>query len=152
MRNRYLRYAIFTLILSYLLSCSLAPRYERPDVKYIGEFEKGQATNVEAEWKNYFIDKQLNELIQKALSSNKSIQVLGKQVEQARAMYGIKKAQQLPTLGATGSLVRTRISDNYSQSPYIPNYLTSYQATLGISSWELDFWGKLKSLKKVALE
>ncbi len=152
MINRYHPYILLTLTTAMAMSCSFAPEYKRPEVKLSKEFENGSAKSTEINWEDYFTDKQLNALIKKALTTNQSIQVLGRQVEQARAMYGIKKADQLPTLGASGSLLRTKVPDNYSQSPYIPSYMTNYQATLGISSWELDFWGKLKSLKKAALE
>lgn len=130
----------------------MAPDYERPKVELAEQYSQGNKRSEELNWSHFFKDPVLKQLIDESLESNKNIQALGHQVEAARALYGIKKADQLPSLGVGGNVSRLKIPETYSQSPYIPSYMTSYQATLGISSWELDFWGKLESLKRGALE
>jgi multidrug efflux system outer membrane protein len=72
-------------------------------------------------------------------------------VERARALYGIRRAELLPTLDATGSAIKQRIAADLS-SDGKPDTVTQYDVNLGISSWEIDFFGRIRSLKDRALQ
>ena len=150
--KRIRRPFIIIALIAFVGGCSFTPDYKRPDDTLDDRYSGLEAQSLDLKWSDFFNDKQLNTLIEMALKGNKNIEALGQQVEGARAMYGIKKADQLPSLGASGNLTRVKLPDSYSQMPNVPSYMTNYQATLGISSWELDFWGRLSSLKEAALE
>ncbi|MFZ2987674.1 efflux transporter outer membrane subunit, partial [Ideonella sp.] len=72
-------------------------------------------------------------------------------VDEARAAYGIQRAEQQPGLGASVDGARARIPAdlNLTGQPLVGN---QFQVGLGLASWELDFWGRVRSLKGAALE
>jgi multidrug efflux system outer membrane protein len=71
-------------------------------------------------------------------------------VEQARALYGIQRAELLPTVDVTGSRSKQRAFINFSGSGQMIT-TEQYSVNLGITSWEIDFFGRIRSLKDKAL-
>ena len=102
-------------------------------------------------WRDYFTDPDLRQLIERALSHNRDLRAALLRVAEARAAYGIQRAERLPTLA--GSLAATRAAVpgdlNVSGQPVIGN---QFQSGVGFSSWELDFWGRISSLNEAALQ
>lgn len=144
-----------TLILSG--ACSFRPKYQRPKSpisdKFRGQGEEQSLSSLN--WNEYFKDPQLKELIELTLKNNRDLKISSQKIAQARAIYGIQKASQLPTIGASvsGGLIKSTATNSLSSgtgSRTIDG--ETFQASLGISSWELDFWGRLESLKEAALE
>ena len=66
-------------------------------------------------------------------------------------MYGIQRAELLPTVNATGSAIKQRIPANVEGFPE-PMTIENYGVNLGVASWEIDFFGRIRSLKNEALE
>lgn len=126
---------------------SLAPKYERPAAPVAASFPiTGSASNQAAatiSWQSFFADARLRQLIGQALSNNRDLRIAILNIEQARAQFQIRRADILPTvgLGATGS--RTPGSDDTSSSVYT--------AGLTVSSFELDLFGRVRSLSNAAL-
>lgn len=151
------RYAIFGLLLV-LLGCSLAPQYERPITPLAEEFNvKGLSvspsslTNYQLGWDQFFGDSRLHALMTIALQNNRNLRLAIQRVEETRALYGIQRADQLPNISAGALAGRSRIAADFS--PTGSALTTSqYQATLNLSTWELDFWGRVRNLKDAALE
>jgi multidrug efflux system outer membrane protein len=139
-----------------LAACSMTPEYKRPDAPVAADWPvlpaspgnagAGTATVPAADlnWQDFVSDANLRELIRLALINNRDLRVAALNIEQARAQYQIRRADQFPTvnLGATG-LRQPNPSGNGDIASW-------YTAGLAFSAWELDFFGRLGSLKEAA--
>ena len=72
-------------------------------------------------------------------------------IQEARAVYGIQRADQFPTVGANAGGSRGLTPGNLNQTGQ-PLHSSQYQVGVGINTWELDFWGRVASLREAALE
>ena len=144
-----------------LSGCTLAPEYNRPETPIPKEWPSGPAyqaappadTALAADllWREFFTDERLQKVIATALNNNRDFRVAALNVERARALYGIQKTELFPTIDATGygSKQRTALGlPNLSK----PTITERYGVNLGISAWEIDLFGRLRSLKDKALE
>lgn len=145
-----------TLLVAGVLSgCSLAPTYERPQAPVESSYPadaRGQAALDAATlgWRQFFPDQRLQSLIAAALENNRDLRTAALNIEEARAQYNITRADMLPNLNATGSASRSRTPADQSitGAPYVSN---AYQVGLSIPAFELDFFGRVRSLKDAAL-
>ncbi len=144
------RYCLSMLCAALLLGgCSSLPSYQRPQAPVALTFPgtgAGDSTVPGAApvaWQAFFTDPVLRRLLEQALSNNRDLRVAVLNIEQARAQYQIRRADQLPSVGAalTGSRQPTASGGINS----------SYNAALVVTAYELDFFGRLSSLKDVAL-
>lgn len=137
---------------------NLAPRYERlaapvpehyPDAP--ADAGSNGAANADVGWRTFFADAKLRGLIELALDNNRDLRVAVLNIAQARAQYRIQDAATLPTLSASGSGTATRTPASLSATG---EALTSHQysATLGVSAYELDLFGRVRNLSAQALE
>jgi len=134
---------------------SLAPPYTRPEPPVPAQFELGapplarQAASLP--WQDYFADARLQALIAQALDHNRDLRQAAARVAQARAALGIQQAEALPTLAAQAGGQRQRVPGdlNLTGRPVVGN---DFQVGLGLGSWELDFWGRVRSLEGAARE
>lgn len=134
-----------------LSACSLIPEYTRPipplPEKY-AQATEGKALSSLSNWREYFIDPDLQSLIEQALRNNRDLRVAVLRIEEARSVYGIQKADRLPTINGT-------LGFEKGQSVFAKgqNFESEfYRAGLGVSDFELDFFGRVKSLSSAALE
>lgn len=150
-RLRFLAGMLTALLLA---GCALAPPYRQPAPPMAPAFNvEGLATAPATPpgWAQFFGDAHLRELLALALANNRSLQLALQRVAEARALYGIQRADQLPTISAGALASRSRVPADLSITG---SALISpqYQATLNLSTWELDFWGRVRNLKDAALE
>jgi len=136
--------ALAVLVLS---GCSFIPTHERPAAPVAAVFP-GQAANAPAgaelvSWSGFVQDARLRELIALSLQNNRDLRVATLNIEQVRAQYQIRRADQLPTLNLAASGNRQPTADGGMSS--------TYTAGLAMASWELDFFGRVASLKDAAL-
>jgi multidrug efflux system outer membrane protein len=128
---------------------SLAPKYERPAAPVAATFPDAPAnaaTNEAAAqiaWQRFFADARLKQLIELALANNRDLRVAILNIEQARAQYQIRRADTLPTVNAAFSGNRVPGSNG--------NINSSYIAGFGVSAFELDLFGRVRSLSAAAL-
>ena len=133
-----------------LAGCSLIPTYERPAAPVPAGFAQAQAsasssTSAAAQsWQDYFTDPRLQQLITIALANNRDLRVAALNIEQARAQFQISRAAQLPALNGLASATRQPSSST-------GGYANSFSVGLGITAWELDFFGRVGALKEQAL-
>nr|WP_272882670.1 AdeC/AdeK/OprM family multidrug efflux complex outer membrane factor [Stutzerimonas stutzeri] len=141
-----------------LTGCSLIPDYQRPDAPVAGDWPQGEAYQQSAAqaseqtlgWREFFRDPALQQLIEVALENNRDLRVAALNVDAYRALYRIQRADLLPAVSADGAGTRSRTPGDLSMSGE-PAISSQYSATFGVS-WELDLFGRLRSLRDQALE
>ncbi|WP_041675142.1 efflux transporter outer membrane subunit [Ramlibacter tataouinensis] len=130
-----------------LAGCSMMPTYERPAPPVPAAFPYPAAAEGTApaalDWQEFFGDARLRQLIATALRNNRDLRLAMLNVEQARAQYDIRRADRLPTVGASVAGSRTPTPGGGSA--------TTYTAGLLFSAWEIDFFGRIASLSQAAL-
>jgi multidrug efflux system outer membrane protein len=143
-----------TLSLVLLGGCSLMPDYQRPDVTTINGWERSEqsaAAAADTHWQALFADPALTRVIRLGLDHNPDLRSALLNVERYRAQYRIQRADLLPTLALDGSGTRQRVPDELSQSGEA-TISSQYSATVGLTAWELDLFGRVRSLKEQALQ
>jgi NodT family efflux transporter outer membrane factor (OMF) lipoprotein len=102
-------------------------------------------------WRTMFGDRRLQRLIELALESNRDLRLASLNVEAAAAQYGIQRAAQLPSVEATGGFTRQRIAANAETDPPIAAMTQKqYGVNVGISAFEIDLFGRVRSLSDAA--
>ncbi|WP_053182647.1 AdeC/AdeK/OprM family multidrug efflux complex outer membrane factor [Pseudomonas thivervalensis] len=143
-----------------LSGCSLIPDYQRPEAPVAAQYPQGpayEAANApgqaaaEQGWKQFFHDPALQQLIQVALENNRDLRVAALNIDAYAAQYRIQRADLFPAVSATGSGSRQRVPARASQTGEAA-ISSSYSATLGISAYELDLFGRVRSLSEQALQ
>jgi multidrug efflux system outer membrane protein len=102
-------------------------------------------------WREFITDQRLQKIIETALNNNRDLRVAALNVERARALYGIQRATLLPAVNAVGLMSRQLVPADLSTTGTVVT-ANQYSVNLGISSWEIDFFGRIRSLKDQALE
>jgi multidrug efflux system outer membrane protein len=137
-------------------ACTLAPRYEQPGAPVPVAYENADSTTAavpaaEIGWAEFFPDPELRKLIGRALANNRDLRIATLNVEAARAQYRIQRADLVPSINATG--VASNQRDPGSLTPSGQSELTRvYSAGLSMPAFELDLFGRVRSLRNAALE
>jgi outer membrane protein, multidrug efflux system len=95
-------------------------------------------------YKDFFADQRLIQVLDLALANNRDLRTSTLNIQRAQQQYQITQNNQLPTIGASGSVLR--------QDTLNTGTMTSYNVGLGVTAYELDFWGRVRSLKDTALD
>lgn len=134
-----------TLLLTiFVSSCMVGPKYSRPEMKTPqvwldqNKYVNSPDSIVHLKWFQIFRDTVLNKLISEAILQNYNLTNAALRIEQSRAVYGITKADMLPSFGYSA-----KAGLNSGSTPHDFNMMAT-------ASWELDFWGKLRHSKKSA--
>jgi outer membrane protein, multidrug efflux system len=126
---------------------NLAPNYERPTAPVAPAWPAGVATQgppaAEVDWSEFYGDAALRELITQALANNRSLRSTALAIESARAQYRIVRAAELPAVDGSATAVAQRSNSTTSRQ---------YSVELGVSAFELDFFGRVRNLRDQALE
>lgn len=154
-------YLLLTGALLALTGCTLAPKYKRPatavpaEWPLVGPVVETASVSTQAvpdiTWQEFFSDEKLQGVIGRALTNNPDLKIAALNVERAQAIYGISRGELLPSVRATGSGSKSEVPADLSSSG---ERMTTerYDANLGFASWEIDFFGRVRSLKDRALE
>jgi len=102
-------------------------------------------------WKEFFVDEKLLRIIDLALVNNRDLRVAALNIERTRALYRIQRSELFPMVDAGGTWSKERVPGIISGTGQ-PATVELYNVNLGISSWELDLFGRIRSLKDAALE
>jgi multidrug efflux system outer membrane protein len=140
-----------------LAGCSFTPDYKRPEAPVAtqwptlpaspggGSTTAATVAATDLDWQDFVSDASLRELIRLALSNNRDLRVAALNIDQTRAQYQIRRADQFPAVNAAVTGVRQ--PDPLGSGATV----STYTAGLAIPAWELDFFGRLGSLKEAAL-
>lgn len=131
----------------------MAPRYARPDAPIPNVYGDGgaDATVPLPAWKTFFRDETMRRVIALALENNRDLRVSMLNIEKTRAQYRIQRADLLPTINATGSSSNQHTPADISPTG-TKGVSRQYSAGLGFTAFELDLFGRIRSLADQALE
>jgi outer membrane protein, multidrug efflux system len=135
-------------------ACSFVPRYERPAAPVAEQFPVASPAAGEPAaamgWRDVFADPRLQALVGLALENNRDLRVAALNVELTQAQYRIQRAGELPSLAATASSNTQRVPADLSPTAKATQG-TAYSVGAA-ASFELDLWGRVRSLSQAALE
>lgn len=144
-----MRSAVSVLALVLVGACrSFAPPHTLPELPTAESYPPDLAGDVNAgtpatqlEWQEFFVDDRLETLIDSALDQNRDMTIALAQIERARGLYRIEDADRLPT-GVAAADVSTGRANGES--------FDRYSIGVGVSGFELDFWGRVRNLSEAA--
>ena len=146
---------LFSLILS---SCTMSPDFMRPEFSAASTWDPMPSYGIPVgdnnantlDWKDFFKSQELCHVIEIALHNNKDLKLAVLNINEARALYQVERADLLPSLKANGTGSYEKSSDKSSLTG-TSQKTEIYKANLGLSTYELDFFGKIRSLTSSAL-
>jgi len=139
-----------------------AARYARPVAPVPAAWPGGAAAEgaarspkapaaLDLPWREFVGDERLKRVIEQALANNRDLRIAALAAERARALYGIRRADLFPAADLSAAGSRERLSADLA-GPQEPRTRAQYRVELGVASWEIDFFGRLRSLRAQALE
>ena len=162
------KHSLIAVAVAFLATaCTMEPKYERPAPPVSAAFpasgvyatQPGAANGgargangqsaVDIGWRDFFVDQRLQRLIEIALKNNRDLRVSVLNIQQAQAQYRITRAGLFPTVNAAASETKTRTPTDLS----LPGQELLTEDSVGLNaSWEIDFFGRIRSLKDQALD
>ncbi len=146
-----------------LPGCTLMPDYMRPDMPVAQQWplhegqEDASKKIADIGWKDFFTSPPLQKAVQTALDNNRDLRVAALNVEAAQALYRVERSDLLPGVSAGGGGSRQKVTEAQSTSNPLfstnREYITStYTANVGVTAFELDLFGRIRSLSEAALQ
>ncbi|MHB8057220.1 MAG: TolC family protein, partial [Desulfuromonadaceae bacterium] len=139
----------------------MAPQYNQPVAPVPAGWPGGPAYKdggkaadkplAEIGWEEFFVDPRLRKLISLALENNRDLRVAALNIERSRALYQIRRSDLLPKVDASADANFERLPEDFSSTGQAET-VHQYNVGLGVSSYELDLFGRVRSLKDQALE
>ena len=158
MRNALLT----TLALVCFTGCTMIPEYIRPEApvppawpagpayKGVADGRSGQVA-ADIGWRDFYRNEQLQKLIDLALANNRDLRIATLNIERVQAFYRIQRADLFPTVYAAGTGSQQRQPSAISSSGEATT-VRQYSVGLGFTGYEIDFFGRIRSLTAAALE
>ena len=145
-----------------LNGCStMAPKYSQPAAPVTAAWPSGPSYKnttttsdkavADIPWQKFFVDPQLRKLIALALENNRDLRVAALNIERSRAQYQIQRSDLFPKVDASADASFQRVPEAFSTTGSAMR-VDQYSVGLGVSSYELDLFGRVRSLKDQALE
>jgi len=147
-----------TMILA-LCGCPRRQPYEQPSMPTPAAWPDRAVTGAEAPgpsaadlgWREFFADPKLLSVIELAIENNRDLRLAALNVERVQAMYRIQRTQQYPVVNAGAAADVYRVPEEMSSGGDAET-IAQYTLSLGSTAWELDLFGRIRSLKQQALE
>ena len=139
---------------------SLAPKYTQPQPPVPAEWPEGAAYEASGPgaaavsqigWREFYADDRLRTVVELSLANNRDLRISTVNIERARALYRIRRADQFPTIEAVASGTVQRIPGSLSPTDDGSTY-REYRVEVGFASYELDVFGRVRNLKDLALQ
>ncbi len=151
MRKKRLNTALTVALLT-VSGCSLMPTYQRPQAPIPLAYSVPSTPEAQVVgWQQFFQSDELRGLIQDALDNNRDYRVAALNIERAQALYRIQRSDLLPSINASGSGASQRLPADLGTSGLAQTTHT-YSSGVGFTSYELDLFGRVRSLNQQALE
>jgi outer membrane protein, multidrug efflux system len=163
MACRRVRNGPFLIALLLVSGCNFAPRHITPALSTPTEFPPevspaGGVDTVSLRWEEFYQDERLRELIAQALENNRDLRIAVARIEEARGLYRIQRADQLPQLGLSAGAARSRVGTaslspaqsggtSTTASGFTSN---SFDVGVAVTAFEIDFWGRVRNLSDAA--
>jgi len=152
--------AVAGVWLLFTAGCSFIPEYNQPEMPVADAWsDMGPKTDAGSEpvavdivYQDYFTSQTLQQIIAMALENNPDLKVALLNIEQAKAIYRIEKSDELPVISGSTGLSRQGIAEDNSGLGKAYTTDTSMRVGLGLTAYELDFFGRVKSMSQSALE
>ena len=143
-RLQPLRRVAALVLASLLAACSLTPDHVRPAPPVAPAWvDAGSATGTTAadlDWADFLTDERIRALVRLALQNNRDLRIAVLNVEQVRALYGVQRADRLPSVGVGAAAARAANGNG-----------DAYTVGFAVSAFELDLFGRVKALSDAAL-
>lgn len=149
--------AVALAISTLFAGCSMAPTYERPEAPIESAWPiQASTTDIttlapEIGWTEFVRDPRLQVLIATAIENNRDLRIATLRIEESRALYNIQWSERLPTLNAQGMAQRAKTPGVLTGSSKTHVYSGNYEVGVGMAAFEIDFFGRVKSLSDAAL-
>jgi outer membrane protein, multidrug efflux system len=135
--------------------CSLAPVYTRPVSPAPAQFAQAGPADAplgtDVKWQEYFTDAHLRTIIDQALANNRDLRAAMLTIDRAQALYRVQRADRFPPVAAGATVSSQHIPDKVASSGEGYN-TTTYTVALGVTSWEVDVFGRIRNLEAAALQ
>lgn len=150
---------IFFLIISFLIvaGCSFIPEYKRSALPVSNEYKTVDITIFDnaseaalIPYREFFQDPDFINILEIALKNNRDLMTAINRIDEARATYGIARSDLFPHFSGNLSGERMRTPEDLSITGKAKTS-SQYNASFSLTTWEIDFWGRLRSLKESAL-
>ena len=157
---KQLSYYVLITVVAFATGCAMIPKYQRPEAPVPAAWPEGSAyrsafSNVTATadlpWREFFADTNLQRVVEMALENNRDLRLAALNAERVKALYGVQRAELFPSVTTFGGGAKQRASADLTQ-PGQPRTTEQYNLNLGIVSWEVDLFGRIRSLKQQALQ
>ncbi|GBR05956.1 efflux transporter outer membrane subunit [Acetobacter oeni] len=167
--RRARKIAALPLSAALLSACTMVPTYHRPKAPVAATFPKEPATDIKPEgkslqtpasdlgWSDFFTDPRLRALIEIAMKENRDLRTAATSVSQAAAQYDVQHASLFPAISASGAAIYMAPSKTagFSFAPGQGESISTfryYSAGIGFSSYEIDLFGRIRSLSQASAE
>jgi len=148
----------FLLLAIMLSGCTMIPEFSRPDFSAAQnwndlpgyELQTGADMAAQMDWKEFFNSQEFHLVIGTALQNNKDLKTAALNIEEARALYRIERADLFPSVNANGDGTIAESSDESSATGRAQK-TELYEANLGVAAYELDLFGKIRSNNESAI-
>lgn len=150
MKSKLISVSVAALMLS---ACNMAPDMEQRELPVAQNYDiQGTAGDINAlNWQSFFSNAQLQQLIALTLENNKDIKTAALNVQQVRAMYQIEDSALYPSIDFNASGTRQRLPADLSGTGQA-TISENYSATVGLTAYEIDLWGKVRNQSEQALQ
>ncbi|QNA86808.1 efflux transporter outer membrane subunit [Sphingomonas sp. So64.6b] len=148
-----------------LAGCNLAPKYVRPVGAVPAALPQGgvyPAATTDAPdltrigWRDFFVEDRLRQVIALGLDNNRDLRLAAANVLQARAQYGVQRADLLPSINASGQATYTNTAAQAAGFGGVggasSSDISTYSANVGFSAFELDLFGRIRNQTRAAQE
>ncbi|MFZ4835490.1 efflux transporter outer membrane subunit [Rouxiella sp. Mn2063] len=155
-KARFARPVVSMLTLLVLAGCTMEPKYQRPALPVASNWNTAKGVNTspteDIGWSQFFNQPDMQQLIALSLKNNRDLRVAALNVDTARAAFQIDRAALFPTLDANGSKSVQRLPAGVGSAGPNGTISNQFSANLGVSSYELDLFGRVRSLRDKGLE